>query len=299
MPNIKWGIICSVENDPFLLEELRKFGLWLVEKLTVYGSRLSLCRKFDSEPEFLFYSEPGDISSVTGAYLNINEQFPAVIFVLHILPARDSKEYQLMKDLTLNYALIGQGVLLENAKERFADSGPLEGVMDQMNQWISRRMAQIISRQKENNFTLCVRGMDFTQPVIDLQQDFCSSVEAVLHSTLEVDNPEILETIVIVDGFPLYFNKYQIASLFSDFRPKNVLRATGDQAIVDFANKFHAAQVIQIYKKGVEIYDSGGFTLTVRPMTLSSHLQKTREALQQKLHGALKDCGNENQKEIS
>lgn len=91
-----------------------------------------------------------------------------------------------------------------------------------------------------------------------------------------------MDRMVIIEGFPAIFNKFQVASLFPEFRPKNVLRAAGNQAIVEFENKFHAAQVIFSHCRGVKFPDEG-FTLVARPHPFSQDPNACKEALRKKL----------------
>lgn len=167
-----------------------------------------------------------------------------------------------MKKLTAQYALIGQAVLLESAQKWLRDNDSMEEVMDNMNQWISRRLSQLTSRHKDTNFHLFVHGKDVSNvKTFAANVDIGSSVEAILHSVIDVDRLETLERIVVVEGFPREFNKFQIASLFTDHRPTNVLRANGNKAIVEFSNKFGAAQIVIKYDK--KTFSDEGFVLYV------------------------------------
>jgi len=252
-------MICSVKNES-ILPEMEDFGQWMVSMLSSYGAKIHLIHGFKQKASFNFHCTPGATEEVTQCYSKINHDFPEVLYLIHILPEPNSAEFYLMKTLSTKYALIGQGVQLASALSKFSHcNGELE-VMNNMNQWILRRLAELVSRHKTEYFRLTVNGHN-PLPPMKCNDNFDSTVEAVLHSVILVRDPEALEKIVLVSGFPVNFNKFQIASLFSNFRPTNVLRAAGDEAIVEFTNKFHAAQAIFHYNQ--LSFDDEGFVLTV------------------------------------
>lgn len=79
-------------------------------------------------------------------YERISRKYADVIYVIHILPVKNSLEFKMLKELTINYALVGQGVLLEKALTKFdeADDLLLRAIFNNMNQYLSRRLSQII-----------------------------------------------------------------------------------------------------------------------------------------------------------
>ncbi|KAE9416406.1 hypothetical protein Angca_000438, partial [Angiostrongylus cantonensis] len=74
-------------------------------------------------------------------------KFPAVMLVLHILPEKDSPEHGWMRTLSSVHGFIRQGVLLDNALDRFAAvtknvSDPYT-VYRNVAQWIARATNRI------------------------------------------------------------------------------------------------------------------------------------------------------------
>jgi len=70
-------------------------------------------KSFLSLINFYFYLKrhaiPGSIDQSRECYETIAKQHPQVIYVIHILPSKDSLEYQILKEHTLAGALVGQG----------------------------------------------------------------------------------------------------------------------------------------------------------------------------------------------
>uniref|UniRef100_A0A915NQR3 Uncharacterized protein n=1 Tax=Meloidogyne floridensis TaxID=298350 RepID=A0A915NQR3_9BILA len=118
----------------------------MVNQLEISASKLQLGHRFDETPTFVLHAIPGSIDQSRECYETISKQHPQVIYVIHILPSKDSLEYQVLKEHTLAGALVGQGVLAENALAYFK-CYELDEVMANMNQWIGRRLAQITARR--------------------------------------------------------------------------------------------------------------------------------------------------------
>uniref|UniRef100_A0A183CFU5 RRM domain-containing protein n=1 Tax=Globodera pallida TaxID=36090 RepID=A0A183CFU5_GLOPA len=274
---MKWGMICSVAGSE-LVPEFERFGLWMVEELEKAAVQRNFWHFFMPSAEFLLYATPGSVEEVTKCYETINRSHPDVSYVIHVLPSKGSIEHQLLKDLSHTGVLIGQGLYLSL---RWNGAGFL---LLRMNQWIARRLNQIMarpnesvkpSRRKKDNFQMVIANsaVNWAKNRNLTAQDLDYSVGVVLHkngfgdglnpnhrSPMSVDQQtkelstqkdgvedKREEAEVIVRGFPATFNKFQIASLFPDFRPLHVeYRAVGE-AVVQFANKYHAAQVVQNY----------------------------------------------------
>lgn len=323
---------------------------------------------------FYFYLKrhaiPGSIDQSRECYETIAKQHPQVIYVIHILPSKDSLEYQILKEHTLAGALVGQGVLAENALAYFK-CYELDEVMANMNQWIGRRLAQITARRtaeqekdegissdiwsnnngqkaenknwvfskntkfeqtkgegggnpsnyssknfqkytRKDNYRLTVatganatnlfsggegkNNFDRRSPSFNADNNFEQCVDVVLHSSsfqnnfggrpqqtnnnikpfnvrdLNSCNEIGRENEVLVKGYPPNFNKYQIASLFYNFRPLNVQYMEGGETLIQFANKFHAVQVIEQYNG--RKYEDEGFILQVRAAAKDDPTQK-------------------------
>lgn len=61
----------------------------------------------------------------------------------------------------------------------------------------------------------------------------------------------ISENQIELKGFPKFFNKFQVASLFSDFRPLSVQILADSTALVEFENKFQTVQVVLNYDQRI------------------------------------------------
>uniref|UniRef100_A0A914KG48 RRM domain-containing protein n=2 Tax=Meloidogyne incognita TaxID=6306 RepID=A0A914KG48_MELIC len=307
---MKWGLICSIDDQ----ENVKKyidFSIWMVNQLEISASKLQLGHRFDETPTFVLHAIPGSIDQSRECYETIAKQHPQVIYVIHILPSKDSLEYQILKEHTLAGALVGQGVLAENALAYFK-CYELDEVMANMNQWIGRRLAQITARRTKDNYRLTVatganatnlfsggegkNNFDRRSPSFNADNNFEQCVDVVLHSSsfqnnfggrpqqtnnnikpfnvrdLNSCNEIGRENEVLVKGYPPNFNKYQIASLFYNFRPLNVQYMEGGETLIQFANKFHAVQVIEQYNG--RKYEDEGFILQVRAAAKDDPTQK-------------------------
>ena len=101
--------------------------------MTAQAEAMGLMHVFKAEPSVVLPVVPGSLQGNEVAYSNLQLQHPDVIFVLHILPSKNSSEYSMtlgifnfipsstcftsdwMKSLSQRYGFVRQGVLLENA----------------------------------------------------------------------------------------------------------------------------------------------------------------------------------------
>ncbi|KAI1730819.1 hypothetical protein Ddc_03536 [Ditylenchus destructor] len=264
MAAMQWGMICSTP-DYTSFSDLEEFGEWMVKELQSHGETLYISHRFARSARFVLHCKPGDRQAIMDTYERISREYADVIYVIHILPVKNSLEFKMLKELTINYALVGQGVLLEKALTKFdeADDLLLSAIFNNMNQYISRRLSQIICyRRSENSYNMVINGgnlnrhkLKYAYPDIS---DVSSTVEKVLHSSginlhpASEDNAVTngssdidLSSAVVVEGLPHNFNEFQIASIFSKyFRPTSVLCTYPGAALVSFSNKYHAAQVV-------------------------------------------------------
>uniref|UniRef100_A0A914L5G2 Uncharacterized protein n=1 Tax=Meloidogyne incognita TaxID=6306 RepID=A0A914L5G2_MELIC len=105
---MKWGLICSIDDQENVKEYI-DFSIWMVNQLEISASKLQLGHRFDETPTFVLHAIPGSIDQSRECYETIAKQHPQVIYVIHILPSKDSLEYQVLKEHTLAGALVGQG----------------------------------------------------------------------------------------------------------------------------------------------------------------------------------------------
>uniref|UniRef100_A0A915DEQ8 RRM domain-containing protein n=1 Tax=Ditylenchus dipsaci TaxID=166011 RepID=A0A915DEQ8_9BILA len=276
---MQWGVVCSVP-DPSILDQLEDFGHWLVDGLELEAQQNRLAHQFESNASFVWHCSPGDRQKVVSVYEKVCREHPGVFYVIHILPKKNSIEFVLLKELTVNYAIIGQGVLVETALSKFGDcAANLSDVFQNMNQYIARRLSQICCyRREENTYKLLINGTNpegiLTTTKDQNNTDVSGAVEMVLHSVglhgPEDDSKENLEYnknggTVQIQGFPTCFNKFQVAALVSEcFRPLSVLCIQPGKALVHFANQFHAAQVMLLNNGKIIENEGEDFIVTVK-----------------------------------
>jgi hypothetical protein len=70
----------------------------------------SVCPEEDSFCHFS-HAEPGSKESSEACYKQINELHPEVCYVIHILPEKNSVEYLVLKEKSMQGLLVGQGIL--------------------------------------------------------------------------------------------------------------------------------------------------------------------------------------------
>ena len=123
------------------------FFRWMLPNLSENAEKLMLIREFQTEPTFVYQCDPGNREQVEDAYAQAEREHPRVLFVFHILPFRNSKEFTWLKELSKKHWQIGQGILVDNVFTKFADA-PLHNVFANMNQYMSRRLHEIMSKKR-------------------------------------------------------------------------------------------------------------------------------------------------------
>ncbi|VDN40621.1 unnamed protein product [Gongylonema pulchrum] len=246
-----WVLVCSVP-DKTIVPELRDFAIWLTGVLQEQAASHGFTHYFDEEPKRVLYTTPGNEVEVRCAYSTIHRELPGVMVVFHILPEPDSLEYKLMKELAAKYDLIRQGILLTNAVSRFAGCR-MRDVVGNILQWFSRCLSRLIlaSDLYPAKFTMKVgngpRGITIIPPG---SADATYAVNKVLHGK---DDEKIrcsnAVSLVHVYGFPNNYSKEQLVKLFGKLRITNVTMNMDPGAVVEFANKFHAAQAVLQYNQ--------------------------------------------------
>uniref|UniRef100_A0A9J2Q1X8 RRM domain-containing protein n=1 Tax=Ascaris lumbricoides TaxID=6252 RepID=A0A9J2Q1X8_ASCLU len=241
---IRWAMIDSVA-DKELLPQLTEFGKWLVNILETEGAKKGAHYTFDREPQVVLHVKPGCHDDVDQAYKSILYEYARVLLVIHILPGRNSPEYEWMKTLADRYGLIRQGVLVENAVSHFANLDR-NMIVENILKWISRRLHEIVSCNGVHSpFTLLV-GEGSSVQTTNLSMDGVElAVQKVLRERVPV-NEKVSISSVRVEGFPSVMNRYQLATVFADFIIKSV-EMIEDYAIIEFATKFQAAQAAIMY----------------------------------------------------
>lgn len=140
-----------------------EFGQWFTTKVHDYGLKHNQLYNFAPEPVYVAHLngvEEAAAEGLSGVYevsagirrarppsacflQELSAKNPHVTFVLHILPHKHSREFEKLKEVTSRLSLIGQGVLLENALNKFSAMDEA-AVFHNINQYIARRFAQIV-----------------------------------------------------------------------------------------------------------------------------------------------------------
>uniref|UniRef100_A0A914ENI5 RRM domain-containing protein n=1 Tax=Acrobeloides nanus TaxID=290746 RepID=A0A914ENI5_9BILA len=146
----------------------------------------------------------------------------------------------------------------------------LDAVFSNVNQYISRRLAQIVSVQREENLYHMYVGENKFELIKehDRKVDVTSAVNKILHGDCSISNDgkNTSESLVMLNGFPPSYNQYDVAKLFGNtfYRFSSIKLVDDSSALMEFANKFHAAQAI-IELNGKTI--SGNYTLSLSPLS--------------------------------
>ncbi|VIO90937.1 Uncharacterized protein BM_BM6334 [Brugia malayi] len=258
-----WALICSVP-DKNSIPSLREFTLWLTRILQEKAVQYGCSHRFDKEPKAVYYTTPGNEKEVRTTYSIVHSDHPEVIVVFHILPAPNSNEYKLMKELADEYDLIRQGILLENAMTYFEECD-IKEVLGNMLQWFNRRISQLVALEKKacTKFSLQIgeRGKHATNIISFPMSNVTAAVEKVLHGKDHDISQNVNGTCVIfwklfsvkasveVFGYPASFNEFEIANIFNNFRVIKVVKNLNDGAVVEFVNEFHAVQAAVEYDR--------------------------------------------------
>uniref|UniRef100_A0A1I8EAB7 RRM domain-containing protein n=1 Tax=Wuchereria bancrofti TaxID=6293 RepID=A0A1I8EAB7_WUCBA len=247
-----WALICSVPNKNSI-PSLREFTLWLTKTLQEKAVQYGCSHRFDKEPKAVYYTTPGNEEEVRTTYSIVHSDHPEVIVVFHILPAPNSNEYKLMKELADEYDLIRQGILLENAMTYFEECN-IKEVLGNMLQWFNRRISQLVALEKKacTKFSLQIGegGKHATNIISFPMSNVTAAVEKVLHGKDdEVSQNVNVKASVEVFGYPISFNEFEIANIFNNFRVIKVVKSLNDGAVVEFVNEFHAVQAAVEYDR--------------------------------------------------
>ncbi|VDO61821.1 unnamed protein product [Heligmosomoides polygyrus] len=143
---MRWAVVCSV-HDESLVNTLSEFSSWFLEQVTKVASRMNIYARFEERPKAVMHAAVGDYDACASAYESIRKNWPAVMFVLHVLPEKNAREYDWMRTLSSIHGFVRQGVLLENALDRFAEvirngSDPDE-VFKNVAQWVARATSKL------------------------------------------------------------------------------------------------------------------------------------------------------------
>uniref|UniRef100_A0A914XA87 Uncharacterized protein n=1 Tax=Plectus sambesii TaxID=2011161 RepID=A0A914XA87_9BILA len=270
-PAMPWAMVCSIPTTDLTnrLERLRTFGCWLTKQMTAQAEAMGLMHVFKAEPSVVLPVVPGSLQGNEVAYSNLQLQHPDVIFVLHILPSKNSSEYNWMKSLSQRYGFVRQGVLLENADNYFSEvETDLTSVLANIAQWVERRLAELSFSKMEserafglkvtirqqpqraaagdqNKATVTIgEGQPYRRATLaDIERD----TVIVLHERVakHCEGTYVSPLHLEVTGFPATFTKWQVGGLFNDFSVTSVVLRENNAATVELGSKFQVVQAAE------------------------------------------------------
>ncbi|CAB3410793.1 unnamed protein product [Caenorhabditis bovis] len=242
----KWALIVSVPDvDEEKRQKIAEFSKWFMEKLQYEGSQIGHHFNYEALPTETIETIVNDLESCTNAYRQLQKQHPQVTLVIHLLPQLSSNEYEWMKLLSQRYGLLRQGVLFENAMNRFENVElSVEAIFRNMCHWIYRSGLAMV---RGNNCGLLIgEGKKPTfDKVLFNSDDIRYAVTKGLHSwDLPVGNE--CESAIMIAGFPDILNSFGVAQLLAPFRVINVTMNGPREATVTLENKFQAYQAARV-----------------------------------------------------
>lgn len=254
---MRWAVVCSV-HDESLVNTLSEFSSWFLEQVTKVASRMNIYARFEERPKAVMHAAVGDYDACASAYESIRKNWPAVMFVLHVLPEKNAREYDWMRTLSSIHGFVRQGVLLENALDRFAEvirngSDPDE-VFKNVAQWVARATSKLCLDKDPMYKPYDLRvGLGPIMPInTKMDQDAIqTAVNTVLSGPRELPPLHREESAVHVTGFPSSLNEYGVAQLFNGLKVTGVVIGM-DRATVTFATKFLAYQACSINGKKLD-----------------------------------------------
>ncbi|KAJ1361454.1 hypothetical protein KIN20_020707 [Parelaphostrongylus tenuis] len=235
---MRWALVCSVP-DQSLLNTLSDFASWFLSEVSKVAMKMSIYQRFETRAQAVLHVPVGDFDACAKAYENIRKNWPAVMLALHILPTKNSAEYDWMRILCEVHGFIRQGVLLENALDRFAAV-----IKTPMMLFLCTKMSLSGSLVLRTGFVLMrIRRQNRT-------------------TFIQIRRIILKNRLFWLRGFPSSLNMFGIAQLF------NGLKVTGvslriDSAIVTFATKFLAFQACALDSKRLDRFH----TLRVQPLS--------------------------------
>ncbi|TKR93280.1 hypothetical protein L596_007766 [Steinernema carpocapsae] len=254
-----WALICSIKEDE-PTEKFEEFAEWLTEKMAEHSRRMGLYHKFAAKPDCVLRSRINNQNDNAMNYREIHDLHPSVLLVVHILPGENSNEYVWMREFTQRYGLIRQGIQRDNAEKRF-EGANLDLVLGNINQWIARRLYQLVTPDKNvthghriqvgfpgnNNNSFGGSGSSSSRGYrANPAHELSSAVSSVLHYDPEMGAHNNIfahaDAVCEVTGLPSEFNEFQLAAVFHRYKVKSVIMGNNGTAVVEFFNKFHACQ---------------------------------------------------------
>ncbi|WKX88086.1 hypothetical protein Q1695_008031 [Nippostrongylus brasiliensis] len=245
---MKWALVCSVEDEN-IVDKLSEFSSWFLGEVTRVAAKVNIYTTFEERPKAALRVPVGDYDACVEAYETIRRNWPSVTVVIHILPAKNSSEYEWMRALSSVHGFVRQGVLLENALDRFASvskpGGDPTQVFLNVAQWMARASSKLCLEKDPAGkpIDICVAEDGSKLPLNwKIDQDVMNTaVNTVLSGPLGALPLYREESAVYVTGYPSYLNEFGIAQLFHGLKVTGVAIKSG-RATVTFATKFLAYQ---------------------------------------------------------
>ncbi|XGW22009.1 hypothetical protein V3C99_004738 [Haemonchus contortus] len=265
---MRWAVVCSIPDER-LINTLSEFSSWFLDKVTCVASRMNIYARFEERPKVVQHVPVGDYNACATAYENIRKNWPAVMFVLHILPEKNACEYEWMRTLSSIHGFVRQGVLLDNALDRFASVAKLGNdpneVFANVAQWIARATSKLCLDKDPMYKPYDLRvGSGKAMPInAKIDQD---AMQTAVNTVLS-GSPDLLplhreESAVQVTGYPSSLNEFGVAQLFHGLKVTGVV-LNSDRATITFATKFLAYQACFLNGKKLDRFH----TLHVEPIS--------------------------------
>ncbi|KJH40437.1 hypothetical protein DICVIV_13607 [Dictyocaulus viviparus] len=275
---MRWALVCSV-SDGNMLNTLSDFAVWFLAEVSKVASKMNIYAKFENRPKAVLHVPVGNFDACSTAYEDIRKNWPAVMFVLHILPKKSSAEYEWMRMLSTVHGFIRQGVLLDNALDKFStvvsNGEDIDSVYRNVAQWIARATSRLCLDKNSTYkpYDLRVGSGKVLPNNVKFDQDAIqTAVHIVLSSTGNLPHLYREEFAVRVTGFPPSLNEFGVAQLFHGLKVTGVSLKI-DSAIVTFTTKFLALQACALDSKKIDRIH----TLHVEPLfaEIKEQLDKT------------------------
>ncbi|EYB94983.1 hypothetical protein Y032_0165g45 [Ancylostoma ceylanicum] len=243
-----------------MVDYLSDFSSWFLSEVTKVAAKLNIYARFEERAKVAMHVPVGNFDACAVAYEKIRKNWPAVMFILHILPEKNAPEYEWMRSLSAAHGFVRQGVLLENALDKFASvsqqGNNLYTVFSNVAQWVARATSKLCLDKDPANKPYDLRiGSGVVMPgntKID-QDAIQTAVNTVLSRSAHMLPLHREESAVQITGFPTSLNEFGLAQLFPGLKVTGVIISQG-KATVTFATKFLAYEACQLSSKKLDPY---------------------------------------------
>lgn len=232
---------------------------------------MNVYARFEEKPKAVLHTPVGDYDACASAYEKTRNNWPSVMFILHILPTKNAPEYEWMRTFSSIHGLIRQGVLLENALDRFSsifgEGGSPREVFVNVAQWIARASSKLCLDKDPTCKPYDIRVGYGNSQNLNLKFDQSAARTAVNKVLSGSQNLAIVhgkESAVRATGFPITLNEFGVAQLFHGLTVTAVnMDPHSHGATVTFRTKFLAYQACLLNGKRLDRVH----TLYVEPLS--------------------------------